>query len=248
MQRPRRTLLLPATARTSGLRTILAGAGAALPEQRDRTVPDRPGTTGRHPSGNHPSGRRAASGRYGFPNLHPRQHRQRFRPAGRNILLYASAARSRNGPPIPYRLHAGLYSRKPAPALAFGRTARHVADALRQRRLLPHARRPGTRLRRRRQRGIRRSGRTVCILPPGAHRRQAGIGRISRLLRRHARIGANRLPLSARPAGRRVLRRLSPSAARPPHPAGQSRKPIPPGYEKLAGTRKSETTATETRS
>ena len=82
------------------------------------------------------------------------------------------------------------------------------------------------------QRGIRRSGRTVCIPPPGAHRRQAGIGRISRLLRRHARIGANRLPLSARPAGRRVLRRLSPSAARPPHPAGQSRKPIPPGYEK----------------
>lgn len=76
------------------------------------------------------------------------------------------------------------------------------------------------------------AGRTVCIPPPGAHRRQAGIGRISRLLRRHARIGANRLPLSARPAGRRVLRRLSPPAVRPPHPAGQSRKPIPPGYEK----------------
>ena len=43
MQRPRRTLLLPATARTSGLRTILAGAGAALPEQRDRTVPEQLG-------------------------------------------------------------------------------------------------------------------------------------------------------------------------------------------------------------
>ena len=45
---------------------------------------------------------------------------QRFRPAGRNILLYASAARSRNGPPIPYRLHAGLYSRKPAPVSLSG--------------------------------------------------------------------------------------------------------------------------------